>query len=167
VLAVGIGAKVIGGKETETECVRIYVQSKLPRDRVGSADLLPGKEALGVETDVIEIGRLGQLGVMRHRGHHENEVEPGFAIRLNTPAPNVNTQATGTLGAIVHNGDRRFILSCNHILAVNGRALGAKIVPGKLSAKDPKVKWIADFSKTDSFRSCPIRTTTWTVLLHN
>ena len=62
VLAVGIGKKIEDGQPGSTNCVRIYVQSKLPKDQLGRTDLLPNKDSLGVATDVIEIGSLGRSG---------------------------------------------------------------------------------------------------------
>jgi hypothetical protein len=133
VLAVGVGRDCFG-----KDCVRIYVQSM---DAHG-VDKIKGS-FLGVDTCVIEIGRFGRLKQGPARG---KEMGPGFPIRFDTTAPNVNSRAIGTLGATVRYGDDYFILSCNHILAVNGRLpKDTRIVAGELVGAEVEPEEIAIF----------------------
>ena len=132
VVGVGIGNKVTDELVTKTLCVRIYVQSKLDLNDITPAVLIPAS-FLDIPTDVIEIGRLGRVGRVKPRPDptEKDPIAPGSPIGLQTNAPNVNSGATGTLGAVVEAGGSRYILSCNHILAVNGRVPdGAGIVSG-------------------------------------
>jgi hypothetical protein len=129
VVGVGIGKKLVAGASTPTDCIRIYVVAKSDVEDLSPAVLVPG-DFLDVPTDVIEIGRLGQGG---HRPLPLVDgvvVGPGDPIRVSTGAPNVNSGFMGTLGAIVQDGaGQKYILSCNHVLAVNGRVpRGAEIV---------------------------------------
>jgi hypothetical protein len=134
VLAVGIGMKDYQG----TDCVKVYVQSKTAL----GVDKIPVSFG-GVDTDVVEIGRFGRL---RQKAQSPKEVGPGFPIRFDTTAPNVNSQAIGTLGATVRYGDQYFILSCNHILAVNGRVpKDTRIVSAVLVGAGAKPEELATF----------------------
>jgi hypothetical protein len=121
VAGVGIGQKVIDGVATETWCIRIYVESKLDIDDVAPAYLLPAS-FLDVPTDIIPVGRLGRTGPAP-RSAKPPKTGPGSPIRIESSASNVNSGAIGTFGALVFDTNKKktFILSCNHILAVNGR----------------------------------------------
>ncbi|SPE35327.1 conserved hypothetical protein [Candidatus Sulfopaludibacter sp. SbA6] len=119
VVGIGIGKKVKDGQATPEDCVRVYVVSKIGPNDLSPNSLVPSN-FLGVPTDVIEVGHFGR------KGHHTQPREdttprPGSPIRVKTNAPNVNEGQRGTLGAVVTDGTRQYILSCNHILAVNGR----------------------------------------------
>ena len=81
-------------------------------------------------------GPLGQSGDLRDDDKRAG-TGPGSSIRLETTSPNVNQGAPGTLGAVVNNGQESYILSCNHVLSVNGRVLSdpdASVVTPALSA---------------------------------
>jgi hypothetical protein len=117
VVGVGIGKKDIHGQETP--CLRVYVVEVIREGDLRHNPLvLPD---LGVPTDVIEVGRFGRKG-HPPKLREDTTPRPGSPIRVKTNAPNVNEGFIGTLGAVVKNGDNdQYILSCNHILAVNGR----------------------------------------------
>jgi hypothetical protein len=138
VAGVGIGKKVVDGVDTESWCIRIYVQSKLEIDDVPPAFLLP-TSFLDVPTDVVSIGRFGRTGPVP-RNANPPATGPGSSIRIASSASNVNSGAIGTYGALVadmSNGHSHYILSCNHILAVNGRVKTdreAKILPADAPA---------------------------------
>jgi hypothetical protein len=126
------------GTSQRTKRVRIYVQS----------EVAPGVEKIqkkfgAFDTEVIEIGRFERL----HQGPASGKaIGPGFPIRFDTTAPNVNPRAFGTWGATVQCEDSYFILSCNHILAVNGRVPdGTRIVSGELAATNGKSVAFATF----------------------
>lgn len=149
VVGVGIGKK--SGEDclriyVADDCLRIYVVNKLERNKVIPKELVP-EEFLGVPTDVIKIGRLGRKGhtpkAPKIKAPKDFTPQPGSPIRVETDAPNVNSGATGTLGAVVEAGaGERYVLSCNHILAVNGRVLedrNAKIVSAEFVGEEPPI----------------------------
>jgi hypothetical protein len=125
VVGVGIGKKEKDGEQTSEDCVRIYVVSKLYVDDLSPAALAPSS-VLGVPTDVIEVQRFGRKGRQHRVGRtwvpgQDTSPRPGTPIRVKTDAPNVNSGFIGTLGAVVTDGTRNYILSCNHVMAANGR----------------------------------------------
>src|SRR5262249_40867995 len=100
VTGVGIGRKIKGGADTGRDCVRIYVERKVPADGLTPEDRLPASIA-GVETDVIETGRLtafigvaasGFTGRRRLR-----PAEPGCSIGFQL----AGGAMAGTFGALV------------------------------------------------------------------
>jgi hypothetical protein len=131
---VGVGI----GKKSGADCLRIYVVRKLAPNRLSEKALVPG-DFLRVPTDVIEIGPLGRKG-REPWAEPAPTPGPGSRIRVETRAPNVNSGAIGTLGGVVEldGSGQQYILSCNHILAANGR------VPGDPAAK---VVWAAFVGK--------------------
>ncbi len=144
VVGVGIGRKVVDGKVTDIRCLRIYVQSKIDRDYLSPAAEVP-KSFLEIPTDIIEVGFLGRAGKLVPKtrdDENEKDTGPGSSVRLKTITPNVNQGAGGTLGAVVQDAARkRYILSCNHVLAVNGRVPqdGTSIVTPALSEHPRKI----------------------------
>jgi hypothetical protein len=130
VVGVGIGYKTTDGAVTPTQCVRVYVHTKLNPGDITPASLIP-PGFQDIPTDVIEVGRFGRVGrVDSPRDLTDKDpITPGSPIRLQTSAPNVNSGAFGTLGAVAEAGKDRYILSCNHILNVNSRVpVGTAIV---------------------------------------
>lgn len=125
IIGVGIGNKFEDGIDTGARCVRVYVLSKFAKDKLAPTIVVPD-EYLGVATDVIEVGPYGQTGQLENVPNTE-QIGPGCAIRINTTDPNINSGAFGTLGAAVTAGGHNYILSCNHILAVNGRVQTGRI----------------------------------------
>jgi hypothetical protein len=121
VIGVGIGTKFKKGKDTSRACVRVYVLSKLDVAKLSPSAVVPPK-FLGVLTDVIEVGRFGRSGRLKDIRADQSRIGPGCPIRVAANVPNVNSGAFGTLGAVVSDRDgHTYILSCNHILASNGR----------------------------------------------
>jgi hypothetical protein len=118
IVGIGIGKKITRNEPTSQDCVRVYVVSKICMDDLAANSAVPS-QILGAPTDVIAIGRFGRTG--RPALRTDTTPRPGSAIRVKTLAPNVNQGQRGTLAAIVTDGVYRYILSCNHILAVNGR----------------------------------------------
>lgn len=62
VVGVGIGRKVVRGREKSAQVLRLYVERKIGKEAIPDEFLLP-KEIKGVETDVIEAGRFRALAV--------------------------------------------------------------------------------------------------------
>ena len=56
VTGIGRGPKISAGVDTGKECLRFYVEWKLPRASISSSNMLPA-EYQGVLTDVIETGK--------------------------------------------------------------------------------------------------------------
>lgn len=109
VVGLGFGAKETGGSGLAApEAVRIYVRRKLPMRRVRVADRFPG-QINGLPTDVIEVGETRLL---------QRPVEGG----VSGSHPSANPGTLGCLVQAVGNPGRRFILSCNHVLANCGQA---------------------------------------------
>jgi hypothetical protein len=122
VRGVGIGLKGVGGEKKD--CVRIYVSDET---YVACAGLVE-KDYLGVPTHVIPVGRFGRSGGGQNprkdapTPQKDSPTRPGSPIRVKTTAPNVNEGERGTLGIVIQDGDYTpYILSCNHLLTVNGR----------------------------------------------
>jgi hypothetical protein len=95
---------------------------KLDLDDIIPSVLIP-PDFLGIPTDVIEVGRFGRIPQTDSPPDptERDPIQPGSPIRFDTDASNVNAGAAGTLGAVVVAGSDRYILSCNHVLSVNGR----------------------------------------------
>lgn len=140
VVGVGVGKKYKAGVQTSTDSVRIYVLKKRePKDLTPHEMVNPSFG--GVPSDVIEIGQLGRRG-RKPTKPQDPFPRPGSPIRAKTDAPNVNSGATGTLGIVVAGLGQRYILGCNHILAVNGRLNddpNAEIVWGKFFGEDETI----------------------------
>ena len=137
IVGVGLGRKLVAGEPTDTRCIRVYVQTKRDENEILSSELVPST-ILDIPTDIIQVGRLGRAGNRRDpRDDHDHAgAGPGSSIRLVTDASNVNQGATGTLGAVVVAGNgQQYILSCNHVLNVNGRVRpqNTKVVTPSLS----------------------------------
>jgi|SRR5882724_511474 len=145
VVGVGVGAKIVNGKATARPSVRLYVAHKLARPLVPPEHRLP-REIEGVETDVVEVGRLrAQIPSPRRR---HRPARPGCSIGFRLEAPLDGLLMAGTLGAVVARGEAQFILSNNHVLAnENQLPVGAPIYqPGLLDHGDPQSDAIARLS---------------------
>ncbi len=57
VVGYGIGKKISNGKETDKDCLTIFVTSKADKANLASSDLIPGKFG-SIQTDVIEVGEV-------------------------------------------------------------------------------------------------------------
>jgi hypothetical protein len=62
VVGIGIGYKVINGRETDQLSIVISVEKKLPLDELGENEILP-REIGGILTDVQEVGKIKALKV--------------------------------------------------------------------------------------------------------
>ncbi|MDQ3604920.1 MAG: hypothetical protein M3418_01825, partial [Gemmatimonadota bacterium] len=129
VVAVGVGRKVVEGRETDQLAIVASVIAKRPREALPASELIP-PIVDGVPTDVVCTG-------------------PIFAFQNPTgrfrPAPagvslgHVSITA-GTLGCLVRKNGRLYILSNNHVIAnSNDAAIGDPILqPGPTDGgRDP------------------------------
>ena len=146
IVGVGVGDKITRNKSTGRPSVRLYVAKKLDKRLIPQEHLLPD-EIEGVETDVVETGRL-RAQVASYRKRHR-PAKPGCSIGFALDAPQGGLLMAGTLGAIVTNGETRYILSNNHVLAnENQLPVGAPIYqPGLLDHGDASTDAIARLSR--------------------
>ena len=125
VVSVGIGKKVVDGKDTGRVAVVVGVIKKVPLSKLKPKDVVP-KTVEGRETDVVEIGEIKALA--------EEEIDRKARWR---PAPGGvsighKDITAGTLGCLVKKDGNWLILSNNHVLAnVNEAEIGDDILqPG-------------------------------------
>lgn len=114
VVGVGIGKKIVGGKQTDKDCITVMVSQKVPLKALLEDDVVP-REIEGVATDVVEVGVVRALAERTDRWR---------------PAPGGVSIGhykitAGTLGAVVtaRNTGKRLILSNNHVLANSNDAV--------------------------------------------
>src|SRR5947199_229769 len=113
VVGVGIGNKMIRGRETDEPCIVVFVEAKRPEAQLRHRDVVP--KAFGaVRTDVVETGRFHA-----RRSEQAMDLERTKRIR---PAPGGvsigHVQITaGTLGLLARRHGRPVILSNNPVLA--------------------------------------------------
>ena len=151
IVGVGIGKKVTNGKETPEDCVRVYVVYKIiDPNGLAPKSLVPPYFGNHVPTDVIEVGRFGRRG--RPPKPPDPFLQHGSPIRVKTNAPNVNEGARGTLGMVVAEGANRYILSCNHILARNGRIpKSARVVSAQFVGTQQEIALPGHFVNLDHY----------------
>lgn len=115
-----IGEKWVDGKPTGKPAILVFVQKKHPADSIISkhvltkfseSDLIP-PEIDGVQTDVIEVGR-----IVKHNFRTKvRPVKPGYSVGH-------GDISAGTIGGIfIDNDGELVILSNNHVLANENRA---------------------------------------------
>lgn len=105
------GHKRKGGENTKKPCIVVGVRKKVPKSYLARKDVIP-QSLEGYETDVIESGGIKAF------------FDPTQKSR---PAPPGSSLAwygstAGTFGCVVLKGDRKLILSNNHVLAGSGKA---------------------------------------------
>jgi len=108
VIGVGYGLKRVGMERTDRPSLIVFVEKKLPPREMSRGQAVPGTVD-GLETDVIEIGRVRLLDLRTGR---ERPARPGGSIGH-------YRVSAGTFGAVVRDKatGKRLILSNNHILA--------------------------------------------------
>lgn len=145
-VGIGVGNKIVQNNVTSRPSVRLYVVRKLDKRVILREHLLPAKIE-GVETDVVEVGHLrAQVSSQRKR---LRPAKPGCSIGFTLNASQDGLLMAGTFGALVANGDARYILSNNHVLAnENLLPVGAPILqPGLLDHGDERSDAIARLSR--------------------
>ena len=151
VVGVGIGRKVVKGKEIARPCVRFYVVHKLAKASISKGNLLPAKIG-AVETDVVETGVFHAFalsaGIAKARSRLR-PAKPGCSIGFEFTGDQANMVMAGTFGAVVTKDGKRFILSNNHVLADENRLpLGSAIFqPGLLDGGDATKDDIAELTQ--------------------
>lgn len=145
IVGVGYGAKVTSGAGLDVLAVRVYVRAKIPTSALGQSERVPDRVD-GVPTDIVEVGDL--------------VAQFPRPVRCGVSCGHRNITA-GTLGCLVTtNGENRFILSNNHVIADSNQAsLGDDILePGALDggAANPPLARLTDFEPID-FSGAPNR----------
>jgi hypothetical protein len=156
VTGLGIGPKLKDGAETGEECVRFYVERKIPKAALRADHMLPA-QINGVVTDVIETGRfhagapagaaaVALPGPVRTK---LRPTHPGCSVGFQFTGPQSGFVMAGTYGAVVTDGTDVFILSNNHVLAnENDLPLGSPIFqPGLLDGGNPATDQVAKLTK--------------------
>ena len=116
VVGVGIGRKVVDGRETDEPAVIVFVERKLPEAQLKRRDIVP-KALDEAKTDVIETGKLKAQAAAAPRARTDRWRPAPGGVSLGH-----YRITAGTLGGVVRRGGRRFILSNNHVLADSNRA---------------------------------------------
>lgn len=113
VVGLGVGYKYRGNEETQKPALIVYVEKKLPPRGLLSRHMI-SPQVEGLETDVIEIGRVRMLGIRTSRAR---PCRPGVSVAH-------YKSTAGTLGAVVKDKSTKqlMILSNNHVLA-NGSSI--------------------------------------------
>ena len=143
-VGVGIGEQISGGKHTGIMAVKFLVRIKYPYNQIPDADRLP-TEVDGHPVDVEQVGTFRRFmasssaaaTAMPNPRKKIRPAQPGCSIGYKDPANQIIM--AGTFGALVSKGQKRFILSNNHVLAdENNLPVGSSIFqPGFLDAGNP------------------------------
>jgi hypothetical protein len=91
--------------------VRVYVERKVPKSALPKGDTIP-RTIGGVPTDVIETGRLFAQATPIAR-KRQRPAKGGCSIGFEGDG----FVMAGTLGCLVTDGESRFLLSNNHVIA--------------------------------------------------
>jgi hypothetical protein len=136
---IGIGAKVVSGRTTNTLSVRVLVQMKYSLGELDDDEQIPATIG-GFPTDVEEVGLVVPLVQPRAR---IRPVQPGCSVGFG--APDDPTAMAGTCGALVVDNLGQYLLSNNHVFADENRLpFGAPISqPGPLDGGNPTYDQIA------------------------
>jgi len=140
VVGVGIGKKIVGGKQTEQDCITIMVSEKVPIQALSKADIIPQK----IEDIVTDVVQVGTLRAFAKRTDRWRPAPGGISIGH-------YKITAGTLGAIVKDKQtgNRVILSNNHVLAnSNDATQGDNILqPGPFDGGNPTEDVIAQLHR--------------------
>lgn len=140
VVGVGIGKKIVGGKQTEQDCITIMVSEKVPIQALSKADIIPQK----IEDIVTDVVQVGTLRAFAKRTDRWRPAPGGISIGH-------YKITAGTLGAIVKDKQtgKRVILSNNHVLAnSNDATQGDNILqPGPFDGGNPTEDVIAQLHR--------------------
>jgi hypothetical protein len=175
VVGVGIGEKLVSGRPTGVLAVKFLVRLKYPHDQVPESDRLPS-DLGGLPVDVEQVGTFRRLaapapGTGKSKGKAKPAppspvpAAPNPRIRLRPAQPGCSVgfieagnpvAVAGTFGYLAADGDKRYIISNNHVLANENRlAIGGPILqPGFLDGGNPETDWFANL-----VRFSPLSTT--------
>ena len=159
VTGIGRGPKITEGQEPGEECLRFYVERKLPKEILSLANMLPTVYQ-GVITDVIETGKFfagsptsgAASPVAALPGPVQTKLrptQPGCSTGYQFSGTQAGFVMAGTYGAVVTDGTDWFILSNNHVLAdENNLPVGSPIFqPGLLDGGNAATDQVATLAK--------------------
>jgi hypothetical protein len=159
VVGIGVGEKVTDGLLTGVLAVKFFVRIKYPAGQVSAADRLPAL-VKGLPTDVEQVGTFRRFVVAQPAAPAAPAMpDPRVRLRPAQPGcsigfedPNHQFTMAGTFGALVAKGQKKFILSNNHVLAdENKLPKGTPIFqPGLLDGGNPAsdaIATLSDFQK--------------------
>src|SRR3989338_7569555 len=140
VVGVGIGEKIKDGRRTGRTCLRVYVEKKVPEEKLTKSDLVPPLIS-EVETDVVEVGKIRPLASNRQRSRPARGGASIGHYKI----------TAGTLGCLVKDKKtgKTMILSNNHVLANSNEAKkgDAIIQPGAADGGKVKKDKIAELER--------------------
>jgi hypothetical protein len=129
VVAVGVGRKVVEGRQTDQLAIVVSVIAKRPREVLPASELVP-PAIDGIPTDVV---RTGPIFAFQNPTGRFRPAPGGVSIGH-------ASITAGTLGCVVQKNGRRYILSNNHVLAnSNDASVGDPVLqPGSADGgRDP------------------------------
>lgn len=143
VVGVGVAEKVSNGQQMGSLGVTFLVVKKFAKQQIEKDSLLPATYN-GVDTDVVETGLVLPTQNPRAR---TRPAPPGSSVGYQDPTG--STVMAGTFGALVQDGNGRYVLSNNHVLAdENGLPVGSPIYqPGLLDGGQVPGDQIASLSR--------------------
>jgi hypothetical protein len=149
VVGVGIGEKISRDIATGILSIKLFVRIKYPDDQISDADRLPAT-INGLPVDVEETGtfvRFAKAAAMPDPRTRFRPAQPGCSVGFEDP--HHQFRMAGTLGAIVKQATRLFLLSNNHVLAdENQLAVGSAIFqPALLDGGDVAKDRIASLTR--------------------
>ncbi|WP_039235236.1 hypothetical protein [Clostridium sp. K25] len=111
VLGIGLGYKITKGFNTYEKCIKVFTKKKMPLNLIHTKDLIPTIYK-GFKTDVVE------SGIIKANSFNKKirPVQLGYNIGV------ALNKAQGTLCCIVKDISNYYILSCNHVLALENTA---------------------------------------------
>jgi hypothetical protein len=159
VTGLGRGPKITNGVTTGVECLRFYVERKVPKASLSLSNTLP-EIYHGVPTDVIETGKflagspaaavLSPVAALPGPVRTKlRPTQPGCSVGFQFTGPQSGFVMAGTYGAVATDGKDWFILSNNHVLAnENALPIGSPIFqPGLLDGGNPATDQVATLAK--------------------
>ncbi|KLU76573.1 hypothetical protein ADU80_08595 [Clostridium botulinum] len=116
VVGVALGNKIKGGFYTCQKCITVFVRRKLPVNSICRENIIP-KIYNGIITDVVETGMPTLCSLTKKI----RPVKGGYSI-------GVDGLEAGTMGCLVADSKKDYILTCNHVVAGNNPSGLKKVV---------------------------------------
>lgn len=118
VIGVGVGSKIVDGKDTGEPCIRVYVEHKIVEEKIGEENKIP-EIIEGVKTDVVEGGVLEKAAASDVPPTAQGRVRPA---QSGCSISHYATETRGTLGGLVvdKNTNDLLFVSNWHVIANYG-----------------------------------------------
>ena len=128
----GIARRITAGITLQQRTLKVYVERKLPKSKLGEMVIPPKITIPDLELDVpIDVEAIGHIRAQNYR-HHKRPLHRGLSIGLSSG------EGGGTLGCFVrkhHNSVKTYLLSNAHVLQDFNE------LDSKHSIYQPAVKW--------------------------